>query len=46
MTESHERAMTESHERAPHMTSFLVLWSGQAISLLGSMAVQFARSGG
>ncbi len=34
--------MTTNHERPERMASFLVLWTGQALSLLGSMAVQFA----
>jgi MFS transporter, DHA3 family, macrolide efflux protein len=35
-------AMIANHERPRHMTSFLVLWTGQALSLLGTMAVQFS----
>jgi len=34
--------MTATHDRPETMTSFLVLWTGQALSLLGSQAVQFA----
>src|SRR5262245_33394776 len=34
--------MTTNQERPGHMASFLVLFTGQALSLLGSMAVQFA----
>ncbi len=34
--------MTVSNDRPENMTSFLVLWTGQALSLLGSQAVQFA----
>ncbi len=34
--------MTTNQVRPGYMTSFLVLWTGQALSLLGSMAVQFA----
>jgi DHA3 family macrolide efflux protein-like MFS transporter len=34
--------MTTSSDRPERMTPFLVLWTGQALSLLGSMAVQFA----
>ena len=34
--------MTTSTDRPERMTPFLVLWIGQALSLLGSAAVQFA----
>jgi MFS transporter, DHA3 family, macrolide efflux protein len=34
--------MTMTNDRPENMTSFLVLWTGQALSLLGSQAVQFA----
>jgi DHA3 family macrolide efflux protein-like MFS transporter len=34
--------MTTSSDRPERMTPFLLLWTGQALSLLGSMAVQFA----
>ena len=34
--------MAANHDRPQHMTPFLVLWTGQALSLFGSMAVQFA----
>jgi DHA3 family macrolide efflux protein-like MFS transporter len=34
--------MTVTTDRPETMTSFLVLWTGQALSLLGSQAVQFA----
>lgn len=34
--------MTETHDRPRSMTSFLVLWTGQAFSIVGSQAVQFA----
>src|SRR6202008_651545 len=30
------------HQQSGSLTSFLVLWTGQALSVLGSMAVQFA----
>ena len=35
-------AMTTSKARPERMTPFLVLWTGQALSIFGSMAVQFA----
>jgi DHA3 family macrolide efflux protein-like MFS transporter len=34
--------MTTSTNQPERMTPFLVLWTGQALSILGSMAVQFA----
>jgi DHA3 family macrolide efflux protein-like MFS transporter len=34
--------MATSTNQSPRMTPFLVLWTGQALSLIGSMAVQFA----
>src|SRR5262245_54589440 len=34
--------MTSSHHRPAQVRSFLVLWTGQALSIVGSMAVQFA----
>ncbi len=34
--------MTTSANQPPRMTPFLVLWTGQALSILGTTAVQFA----
>ena len=34
--------MAANHDRPESLTSFLVLWTGQALSILGSMAAQLA----
>jgi DHA3 family macrolide efflux protein-like MFS transporter len=34
--------MATSTDQPQHMTHFLVLWTGQALSIVGTMAVQFA----
>ena len=34
--------MNNGIDRTERMTPFLILWTGQALSILGSMAVQFA----